>query len=167
MVFSVGRNEVMGERMKKRQRRSRRRGWRGGGQQQSGTDRHPHRLCFLLHKARPPCVRNLSFNLIPHTSSLGEGGVKKKRIHVKHQHISKTTGLSKRSISIRRGERETETAWTAEREVKEEEVVGEKERQKHPRRFPRRPVCFSLFGAAAISPNNSFCRQRETPEETL
>lgn len=41
----------------------------GGGQQQSGTDRHPHHLCFLLHKARPPCVRNLSFNLIPHTSA--------------------------------------------------------------------------------------------------
>lgn len=73
-VFSVGRNEVMGERMKKRQRRS-----RGGGGQQSGTDRHPHRLCFLLHKARPPRVRNLSFNLIPHTSSLVEGGVKKKK----------------------------------------------------------------------------------------
>lgn len=38
------------------------------GQQQSGTDRHLHHLCFLLHKARPPCVRNLSFNLIPHLS---------------------------------------------------------------------------------------------------
>lgn len=57
---------------------------------------------------------------------------------MKDQHIFKTTGLSKRSISIRRGERETEsnattkqkknpageTPWTAEREVKEEVAVG-------------------------------------------
>lgn len=35
-------------------------------------------LVFSLHKARPPCVRNLSFNLIPHTSSsLGEEKKKK------------------------------------------------------------------------------------------
>lgn len=64
-------------------------GRRREGGQQSGTDRHPHHLCFLLHKARPQCVRNLSFNLPPtHPDPPTPGNT--------HTHFQ-TTGLSKRA----------------------------------------------------------------------
>ena len=151
----------------------------GGGQQQSGTDRHPQLLCFLLHKARPPCVRNPSFNLIPHTSGLR----KKKRntwrtsifpklqaCQREHQHQErrgKGDGRSGRNASSKRELSKAKKrwrgsldSWLPQEEDGEEEGGGEvkdgknTDRQKHPPRSPSRPVLLSPWSRAILLYNS-------------
>lgn len=125
--------------------------WREGrwGQQQSGTDRHPHHLCFLLHKARPPCVRNLSFNLIPHTSA----SATKNKKHEGLAYFQNNRLVKGRETEVKQSQkcwRVNLDSWmleVMEEEEEEREVNDEKntERQKHPACLPTRPAFLSLW----------------------
>lgn len=152
-----------------------------GGQQQSGTDKHPHHLCFHFTKQGHrvwEIYPSISFPLIPHTSSTGNKTKKKS-----HEGLAyfQNNRLVKESISIKRDEvreidRAGETrarkrelskatkaeprAWTAawERRSRGRLRMRGTDRQKHPPLFPSRPVFLSPW-SRAISLYDSFHRQ--------